>query len=154
MVGFGTGVGAYFSPAGYGEANDRSMMALDEKYASPDKTGLQHLLLVSVLRGKSEKLRDGGARGNSQMQPSSPEYLTGLDSVEVENAARLVVWGGILNTHVLIEAVVTIRQVDGYAGDFGDGVDPFADPGVDSEEEEEAESSDPDDPDDIDSALM
>ena len=113
-------------------------MALDERYASPDKTGLQHLLLVTVLRGKSEKLRDGGARGNPQMQPSSPEYLTGLDAHELEDARRLVVWGGVLNTHVLIQAVVTIRQVRGPADGLPDGVDPEA--------ATEEPAADPDDP--------
>ena len=121
------GVGAYFSPAG----RRRGLMALDPTYASPDAAGRQHLLLCSVARGESERLKAGGARGHAQMQPSPPEdgvrFTTGVDAETIDDASRLVVWGGILNTHVRVDAVVTLRCLDRdeLTGDLRDGVDPL-----------------------------
>ena len=121
------GVGAYFSPAG----RRRGLMALDPTYASPDAAGRQHLLLCSVARGESERLKAGGARGHAQMRPSPPEdgvrFTTGVDAETIDDASRLVVWGGILNTHVRVDAVVTLRCLDRdeLTGEFRDGVDPL-----------------------------
>ena len=106
-------------------------MALDPLYSSPDKTGLQHILLCRVLRGTIEKLRNGGGRGNPQFQPSSDAFDSGVDVDplnDLDNARRLVVWGANLSTHVRPIAVISVRVLDPRAHcleECVDGTDPI-----------------------------
>lgn len=106
-------------------------MALDALYSSPDKTGLQHILLCRVLRGTTEKLRNGGGRGNPQFQPSSDAFDSGVDVDplnDLDNARRLVVWGANLSTHVRPIAVISVRVLDPRAHcleECVDGKDPI-----------------------------
>ena len=84
---------------------------------------------TQVLRGASEQLRDGGARGNPQFQPSSPAFDSGLDvpPERVKTAGRLVIWAAKLATHVLPVAVVTVRKLQPGRHVIAacvDGVDP------------------------------
>ena len=74
-------MGVYFPPTAAADGTPfprNHRMALDEQYASKDGAGLQHILLCKVHAGSSEKLGDGGARGNPQF-PSGEALTTGVD---------------------------------------------------------------------------
>ena len=116
------GQGLYLSPSGHGEQGP--LMALDEQYSSKDAAGVQHLLLCNVLRGTSEQLRDGGADGNDQFQPSKPCFTSGIDGADYERSHRLVMWSSKLSTHVCPVAVVSVRvRAPHDASEFIDGID-------------------------------
>jgi hypothetical protein len=103
------GIGMYFSPAGVADKTGVAMMALSPQYSSPDASGLQHMLLCRVLCGSQETLKDGGARGSSQFQPSSADFDSGVDNKM--RPVRILMWGASLSTHVLPEFLVSVRVI-------------------------------------------
>ena len=84
------------------------MMALDPQYSSHDAAGLQHLLLCKVLCGSQEIVRDGGAAGSSQFEPSCLDFDTGVD--DFERPHRYLIWASKVSTHVLPLHVVSVRR--------------------------------------------
>ena len=115
------GVGMYFSPSQVAHKTGAPMMALQAQYSSPDQAGVQHMLLCRVLCGRQEKLKDGGAKGSSQFEPSSEEFDSGID--EPRSPHRVLMWGATLSTHVLPEFVVSFRILTEDIRDPKDGVD-------------------------------
>ena len=115
------GVGMYFSPSGIANTTGAMMMALSAPYSSPDQAGVQHMLLCRVLCGRQEKLKDGGAKGSSQFEPSSIDFDSGID--DPVRPHRVLMWGASLSTHVLPEFAVSFRILAEGEIDAKDGVD-------------------------------
>lgn len=72
-------------------------------YADNDDSGEQHVVLVRVVLGTSELVK----QGSDQFHPSSEKYDTGVD--DLVSPKRLIVWSTHMNTHILPLYVVSFK---------------------------------------------
>uniref|UniRef100_A0A7I4D572 Poly [ADP-ribose] polymerase n=1 Tax=Physcomitrium patens TaxID=3218 RepID=A0A7I4D572_PHYPA len=89
------GVGVYLAP------EERSHVSA--VYADNDDSGEQHVVLVRVVLGTSELVK----QGSDQFHPSSEKYDTGVD--DLVSPKRLIVWSTHMNTHILPLYVVSFK---------------------------------------------
>ena len=88
------------------------------------------MLLCKVLCGRQERLKNGGAKGSTQFEPSSNEFDTGVDDTDFPR--RILMWGSTLSTHILPVYAVSLRMLNEDSGDarnMEDGVDESFDGG-------------------------
>ncbi len=70
---------------------------------------LQHILLCKVLCGRQETLKDGGAKGSSQFEPSSADFDSGIDDPDCPH--RILLWSSTLGWDMLPQYVVSVRKL-------------------------------------------
>ncbi len=70
---------------------------------------LQHILLCKVLCGRQETLKDGGAKGSSQFEPSFADFDSGIDNPDCPN--RILLWSSTLGWNMLPQHVISVRKL-------------------------------------------
>ena len=71
--------------------------------SDPDENGLRHMLLCRVILGKRELV----APGSKQVNPSSAEYDSGVDSFM--NPKKFIIWSSLMNSHIMPVFVVSFK---------------------------------------------
>ncbi|KAI5079599.1 hypothetical protein GOP47_0005078 [Adiantum capillus-veneris] len=89
------GVGVYLAPEDYSHVS--------AVYSDVDENGEQHMVLCRVIMGNMEQVE----QGSEQFHPTSEDYDTGVD--DICNPRRYVVWTTHMNTHILLEYIVSFK---------------------------------------------
>lgn len=75
-----------------------------------DDDGMRRIVLCRVILGNVEAVQ----YGSKQFQPSSEEFQSGVDDLKC--AKKLIIWSTNINTHVILECVISFKTLPGYNG--------------------------------------
>ncbi|KAH7282871.1 hypothetical protein KP509_35G050900 [Ceratopteris richardii] len=79
-------------------------------YSDVDEDGQQHMVLCRVIMGTMEQV----PRGSTQFHPSNEKYDSGVDNIE--NPKHYVVWSTHMNTHILMDYVISFKLAAPFQG--------------------------------------